>query len=168
MRKVNSSQGTSAPGVIHYSIKQELCQICPSKKSCLRKPPIFVTLLCNKWQSRDELAPADAELSPQILEHLISRFLEAQAKDMASDPKMCLSVCSSAVVDKAGSLERTHLGQVLRTNSEAVVIAICRCLPPAKRLMKIRNDQVLALCEAGRYPTIVALMARSPSQKPPN
>lgn len=85
------------------------------------------------------MAPADAELSPQILEHLISRFLEAQAKDMASDPKVHLSVCSSAVVDKAGSLERTCLGQVLRTNSEAVVVAICRCLPPAKRLMKIKE-----------------------------
>lgn len=58
---------------------------------------------------------------------------------MASNPKVHLAVFPSTVdVDKAGSLERTQLEQVLRVNSEAVVLAIRRCLPPAKRLMKIK------------------------------
>lgn len=144
MRKVNSHRGTSAPGVIHYSIKQELCQICPSKMSCLGKSPMFcyITLQQVMEQRQDNYNRCWAFL--MNIWTPISRLLETEAEDMASNPKVhsavspkLLQVSPSAVLEKAGSLERTAWGQVLRTNSETVVVAIRRCLPPGKRLMNL-------------------------------
>lgn len=63
----------------------------------------------------------DAEPSQQILEHLSLRLLETEAKDVASDPKLHLAVSlkqlqvsPSAVLERAGSLGKTHLRQMLR------------------------------------------------------
>ena len=145
MRKVNSHRGTSASGAIHYSIKQELCQICPSKMSCLGKSPRFCYITLQQMTQQRQDGYSRCWTFPTDIWTPISRLLETEAKDVALDPKVHLAVSPkllqaspSAVLDKAGSLERTRLGQVLRTNSEAVVVAICRCLPPPKRLMKIK------------------------------
>ena len=143
LRKVNSHLVVSAPGAIHYSIKQELHQICPSKTFCLGKSPTccYITLQQVTEQTQDSYSRCWA--FPTNIWTLISRLWETEAKDVALDPKVHLAVSlkllqasPSAGLGKAGSLERTPLGQVLRTDPEPVVVAIRRCLPPAKRLVK--------------------------------
>lgn len=91
---------------------------------------------------------------------------------MASDPKFHLAVSVKwlqvsllGVLEKAGSLEKMCLGQVLRMNSETSTVAICRCSQQQIGQGKQRHDQ--ALCKAGSYLTIAAATARSPRQKPP-
>lgn len=102
-------------------------------------------LLCNKEQSRVKMSTEDAELSQQIFEHL-SRLSETEAKDVASDPKLNLAVSleqvsPSALLEKAGSLEKPHLGQVLRINSETSTVAIYRCSHQQRGQWKQRHDQ---------------------------
>lgn len=64
----------------------------------------------------------------------LSRLLETEAKAVASDPKLHLAVSlkrlqvsPSAVLEKAGSLEKTRLGQMLMIDSGTLIVAICRC-----------------------------------------
>lgn len=127
-------------------------------------------LLWNKKHSRVKMATEDAEWPfPTDIWALISSLLETETKNVASDPRLrmavSLQVSPPAVLEKADSSDKTRLGQMLRTNLETLIAAICRCSHQQWGQWKQRHDQ--ALCKAGSYLTTAAAMTRSPSQKPP-
>lgn len=164
-----SHQGSPALDVlIHSSIKQELCHMSFQNVLPWKTPMFYVTLQQATEQSQDGYRRCWA--FPTYIWAPISRLSETEAK--ASDPQLHLAVSlkwlqvsPSAVLEKAGSLQKTRLGQMLRTDSGTLTAAICRCSHEQRGQWKQRHDQ--ALCKAGSYLTIAAAMARSPSEKPP-
>lgn len=106
----SSHKGTSAPGVIHYSIKQKSCQICPSKMSCLGKPWMFCYITLKQVTEQRQDSYSRCWTFPTDIWTPLARLVEREAKDVPSDPKVCLAVTPAAALDKAGSLGEDTLG----------------------------------------------------------